>query len=100
MHDFPLPYHARYSNHAAIESSPTLFVLGLCIRLSCIGAATFVAALVALLDADTSVGTALTVAAAGAIVGTLAWSRVYRALRADKTAGQSGRTLVQPASLS
>ena len=85
MHDFPLPFHSRYAEREDPTLTPGMFALGLWIRLGCVGTAAFVAALVALIDPETSRGAALAVAAASAIVGALAWSSVRRALRAEDT---------------
>jgi hypothetical protein len=96
MHDLPLPLHSRYADREDPQLTPGMFALGLWIRLGCVGTAAFVAALVALIDPETSAGAALAVAAAGAIVAALAWSSVRRALRAE----DSGRKLAQQAPLS
>jgi hypothetical protein len=96
MPDFPLPVHARYADRDEPQLTPALFALGLWIRLGCVGTAAFVAALIALIDPETSVGAALAVAAAGAIFASLAWSSVRRALRAD----DAGRTHARHASVS
>jgi hypothetical protein len=97
MHDFPLPFHSRHADRDDPQLTPAMFALGLWIRLGCIGTAAFVAALVALIDPETSAGAALAVAAASAIVAALAWSSVRRALRAEDT---GRRKPAQRASLS
>ena len=85
MQDFPLPFHARYAERDDPQLTPAMFALGLWIRLGCVGTAAFGAALVALIDPETNAGTALAVAAAGAIVATIAWASVRRALRSEDT---------------